>query len=67
MTDAERITRLEERLAHMQQHLAAQDKAMLELHDEIEALRRELALVRNQTPGGTPAEPATEDERPPHY
>ncbi|HVU16975.1 MAG TPA: SlyX family protein [Candidatus Didemnitutus sp.] len=67
MSDAERITRLEERLVHLQQHVAAQDKAMLEMHEEIVALRRELALARMQMPGAAPTEPASENERPPHY
>ena len=66
MTDAERLTRLEERYAHLHRHQAEQDKAMLELADEVKKLRKELALLRAAQPGGSePGE--TADERPPHY
>lgn len=67
MTDAERLTRLEERYAHLHQHQAEQDKAMLALGDELRRVKKELATLRtHQTsqpePGQTP-----QDERPPHY
>lgn len=66
MTDAERLTRLEERYAHLQRHQAEQDKAMLELADELKKLRQELALLRA---AHVPSPEAGEspDERPPHY
>ncbi len=67
MNDAERLTRLEERYAHLQRHQAEQDKAMLELADEVKKLRQELAAVRAQHTSG-PGEPGEmADERPPHY
>jgi len=67
MTESERLTRLEERYAHLQKHVAAQDKAMLELTDEVARLRKELAVVRaHQQPSGGSSETA-DDERPPHY
>ena len=67
MNDAERLTRLEERYAHLQKHLTEQDKAMLALGDELKRLKKELAALRAQQasqpePGETPL-----DERPPHY
>ena len=67
MNDAERLTRLEERYAHLQKHLTEQDKAMLALGDEMKRLKKELASLRAQQasqpePGETP-----QDERPPHY
>jgi SlyX protein len=66
MPDAERLTRLEERYAHLQKHMGQQDKAMLELADEVKKLRKELAILRAAQPGGSgPGE--TPDERPPHY
>ena len=34
MTEPERLTALEERYAHLQRHVAEQDKAMLELAEE---------------------------------
>ena len=66
MTDAERLTRLEERYAHLQKHMGQQDKAMLELADEVKKLRKELAILRAAQPGGSEPGEAP-DERPPHY
>ncbi len=63
------IARLEERLAWFERHVTEQDKAMMELSDLVERLRREvLALRERGAAGGSGAgglEPA--DERPPHY
>lgn len=67
MSDAERITRLEERYAHLQRHLTEQDKAMLGLTDEVARLRAELALLRGQTNAPADGGTAPQDERPPHY
>ena len=67
MTDAERLTRLEERYAHLQKHMGQQDKAMLELADEVKKLRKELAAVRAQHASGSGEPGETPDERPPHY
>jgi uncharacterized coiled-coil protein SlyX len=66
MLDPERLTRLEERYAHLQRHQAEQDKVMLGLTEDIAKLRKELAMLRARaTTGSEGAEPA--DERPPHY
>ena len=51
MNDNERITLLEERYAHLQRHNAEQDKAMLELAEEVAKLRKELAALRAQQVG----------------
>ncbi len=66
MTDDERITRLEERHAHLQRHVTQQDKAMLELADEVARLRAEVAALRARSAGTTEAAEPT-DDRPPHY
>lgn len=66
MSEADRLIRLEERYAHLQRHSAEQDKAMLELADEVARLRKELAALRAQQAGGRDSEEAP-DERPPHY
>ena len=66
MSDADRLTRLEERYAHLQRHSTEQDKAMLELADELAKLRKELAALRTQRTRG-PEEGEARDERPPHY
>jgi uncharacterized coiled-coil protein SlyX len=69
MTDAERLTLLEERYAHLQRHVTQQDQAMLELGDELARLRREVLGLRAQVAGGESGEGAagSDEERPPHY
>lgn len=65
MNENERLTRMEERLAHLQRHVTEQDKAMLELADELARVRRELEQFRQRA---TPAEPDdAAGDRPPHY
>lgn len=69
MSEAERLTRLEERYAHLHRHQTEQDKVIFELTEEVAALKKELAALRTLQGGaGASAgsdEPA--DERPPHY
>lgn len=70
MNDAERLTLLEERYAHLQRHVAEQDKAMLELAEQFARLKADLAALRAQSAGGgSPLAGSDEsaDERPPHY
>lgn len=66
MSDPERLTRLEERYAHLQRHQAEQDKVMLELADELAKLRKEVAVLRTRASGGAETGELP-DERPPHY
>ncbi|HEX9785610.1 MAG TPA: SlyX family protein [Opitutaceae bacterium] len=67
MTDTDRLTRLEERYTHLQQHVTEQDKVVLALTGDIDRLRREVAGFRDQLAAiPRPDEPA-EDEQPPHY
>ncbi len=66
MSDADRLTRLEERYAHLQRHQAEQDKVMLGLADELAKLRKELATLRARSASGNETLEPT-DERPPHY
>jgi len=65
----ERAERLEERVAWLEHHVTAQDKAMLELHEQLAHLRRELLQVRSRLEPVSTGEnaPLTDDERPPHY
>ncbi|MDP3073544.1 MAG: SlyX family protein [Opitutaceae bacterium] len=68
----ERFQRLEEKIAYLERHVTEQDKAMLELADEIAVLRRELRALRERGGQGTGGEAAgaADDlphERPPHY
>jgi SlyX protein len=62
----ERLLRLEEKIAYLERHVTAQDRAMLELTEELAALRRELRRVRETRAEAGPA-PEPADERPPHY
>lgn len=67
----ESIRRLEEKIAYLERHVTEQDKVMLELGEELAALRREFRRGRDQASGArgdTAGESGTEtDERPPHY
>ncbi len=59
----ERMLRLEEKIAYLERHVTEQDKAMLEMAEEIAGLRREVKRLRDRPAG----ESAAGDERPPHY
>lgn len=62
----ERLLRLEEKIAYLERHVTAQDRAMLELTEELDVVRRDLRRVREaRADAGAAPEPA--DERPPHY
>jgi SlyX protein len=68
MDEAQQVARLEERLAWLERHVVEQDKAMLEMSDDLNRLRRELLVLRDRQPSGSQAEPDdTANERPPHY
>ena len=66
MNDAGRLTKLEERYVHLQRHTAEQDKAMLELAEEVAKLRREITRLRGQVAVNRGPDDSAE-ERPPHY
>ncbi len=63
---AERLGTLEIRYAFLEKHVAAQDRAMLEMAERIDRLEARLKQVGERVvrgdEGGLPA-----DERPPHY
>lgn len=66
----ESIKRLEEKIAYLERHVTEQDKAMLELAEELAAVRRELKMLRLRADagGGGPGDADdSRDERPPHY
>lgn len=66
MNEADRLTLLEERYAHLQRHSTEQDRVMLQLTEELAKLRKEIASLRTQQTGSR--DPGEEtDERPPHY
>ena len=66
----ESIRRLEEKIAYLERHVTEQDKAMLEMADELAKLRREMRMLRERGErSGTPTEDDGDlpEERPPHY
>ena len=65
----ESLRPLEEKIAYLERHVTEQDKAMLELADDLARLKRELKALRERSNAGTPGsdEPGGQDERPPHY
>ena len=65
----ERILRLEEKVAYLERHVVEQDKAMLELNEQVARLRAALLAMRERVPdaGLTGEGQSPEDERPPHY
>ncbi len=66
MSDAERLTKLEERYAHLQRHSTEQDKVMLGLSEELAKLRQEIAKLAAQRSHNQDGEDLPHD-RPPHY
>lgn len=66
----ESIRRLEEKIAYLERHVTEQDRAMLEMSDDITRLSREMKALRERDAGGGASargEEAVPDERPPHY
>ena len=65
----ESVKRLEEKIAYLERHVTEQDKAMLEMADDIARLRREVRTLRDRAPKGETgeAENPASDDRPPHY
>lgn len=64
------ILRMEEKIAYLERHVTEQDKAMLEMADDIARLSRELKALHERDAGGSAGgggEEAMPDERPPHY
>lgn len=64
-----RIERLEERIAWLEHHVTKQDKAMLELSEALDGVRRECVRLRERAESAGPADgpPPPGEERPPHY
>ena len=67
----EEIRRLEEKIAYLERHVTEQDKAMLEMADDITRLVREMKALRERDESGSAGTNADggvlPDERPPHY
>jgi SlyX protein len=68
MNDA--LQRLQEKIAYLERHVGEQDKAMLEMAERIDRLKRELTGLRDRMPAAPAGEvggSAPAGERPPHY
>lgn len=68
----ERIQRIEEKIAYLEHHVTQQDKAMLELAEDLARLRAELKILAARAGTSTGGEASADrvderDERPPHY
>jgi SlyX protein len=67
----ESIKRLEEKVAYLERHVTEQDKAMLELTEQLESLRLAVKALRERAAGNGPtlsdAGRDAASERPPHY
>jgi SlyX protein len=65
----ENIRRVEEKIAFLERHVTEQDKAMLEMAEDIARLRRELKTLRERpaSSGIAGGHEDVADERPPHY
>jgi len=64
-----RLQPLEEKVAYLERHVAEQDKAMLELAEDLARLRKQLLTVRERLAASGPGETeeSAADDRPPHY
>lgn len=67
MNESERLTKLEERYAHLHRHVQEQDKAMLELSERLARVVKELTALRGRVAVEPESGGAPVDERPPHY
>jgi len=65
----ERLNKLESRYAWFEKHSLEQDKAMLEMSDEIRRLRKEFVVLKSNLESQSHAEggPETPEPPPPHY
>lgn len=67
MTDPDPLARLEERYTFLEQHVAEQDKAFLELANDVKTLRQEITRLRGERETDRDASDSSPEERPPHY
>lgn len=83
MTDADRLIRIEEKIAHLEHQGEQLDGVVRDLAGQLDALRRELGRLRaafeqhaagannDVAPGGTPGMSSGDDElmdeKPPHW
>lgn len=70
MPDA-RIHELEIKISFLEKHVEGQDRAMMELSNQLAALERQVKRLAESVKAGSESGPAgagsSPDERPPHY
>ena len=67
MTDTDRITALEERIAYQDQTIEELNASILDLWKEIEALRRQLGKLGDELSTIAADVPQAPEPPPPHY
>jgi len=67
MSEADRITALEERIAHQDQTIEELNASILELWKELEALRRQLGKFGDELSTIAADVPQAPEPPPPHY
>lgn len=67
MTDTDRLTALEERIAYQDQTIEELNASILELWKEIEALRRQLGKLGDELSTIAADVPQAPEPPPPHY
>ena len=67
MTDTDRITALEERIAYQDQTIEELNASILDLWKEIEALRRQLGKFGDELSSIAADVPQAPEPPPPHY
>ena len=64
----DRQTDLENRFAWLERHVAEQDKAMLEMGEELRRLRRRVEVLQERQQAAASSEKSEDEgEKPPHY
>jgi SlyX protein len=64
----ESIKRLEEKVAYLERHVTEQDKAMLEIVEDLARLRLQVLKLREQAMNAGESNTDSKfNERPPHY
>lgn len=62
---------LQEKLMHLERHIAAQDKEVYYLSSRVDSLQKKIEIQKLQiealSQGGQPGGGSPADERPPHY
>lgn len=67
----DRLQELEIKISYLEKHVEGQDRAMMELSNQIVALERQVKRlaesVKNASANGPSGPSSPADERPPHY